>query len=203
MRYMMGVILTYTSQIGFDWLHCSASPLGVFFFFCNPCVTYLLYFCSSVPHTRSLEARIKEELVAQGLLDSEERPGPGGDSEDEVQAELLKRQAELKALGAHNRARKQELLRWGQQSIHLPQSITPDQLLANTSDSLFPCRLAKEEMRKQELRQRVRVADNEVMEAFRRIMAARQKKRTPTKKEKDQAWKALKERESILKLLDG
>jgi len=34
-------------------------------------------------------------------------------------------------------------------------------------------------------------------------MAARQKKRTPTKKEKDQAWKALKERESILKLLDG
>eukprot|EP00064_Thunnus_orientalis_P011114 superscaffoldBa00001573_g11144 len=129
---------------------------------------------ADVPHTRSLEARIKEELVAQGLLDSEERPGPGGDSEDEVLAELQKRQAELKALSAHNRARKQELLR-----------------------------LAKEEMRKQELRQRVRVSDNEVMEGFRRIMAARQKKRTPTKKEKDQAWKALKERESILKLLDG
>lgn len=64
-------------------------------------------------------------------------------------------------------------------------------------------RLAREEMRKQELRQCVRVADNEVMEAFRRIMAARQKKRTPTKKEKDQAWKALKERERILKQLDG
>lgn len=87
--------------------------------------------------------------------------------------------------------------------MHLPQSILPDQVLTNTCDLLFPCRLAKEEMRKQELRQRVRVADNEVMEAFRRIMAARQKKRTPTKKEKDQAWKALKERESILKLLDG
>lgn len=64
-------------------------------------------------------------------------------------------------------------------------------------------RLAKEEMGKQELRQRVRVSDNEVMEGFRRIMAARQKKRTPTKKEKDQAWKSLKERDSILKLLDG
>ncbi|XP_036839325.1 transcriptional adapter 3 isoform X2 [Oncorhynchus mykiss] len=128
----------------------------------------------SVPHTRSLEARIKEELMSQGLLDSEERPGAGGDSEDEVLAELHKRQAELKALSAHNRSRKQELLR-----------------------------LAKEEMRKQELRQRVRVSDNEVMEGFRRIMAARQKKRTPTKKEKDQAWKALKERDSILKLLDG
>ncbi|XP_073771638.1 transcriptional adapter 3 isoform X1 [Danio rerio] len=128
----------------------------------------------SVPHTRSLEARIREELVSQGLLDSDERQGVGGESEDEVLAELQKRQAELKALTAHNRSRKLELLK-----------------------------LAREEMRKQELRQRVRVADNEVMEAFRRIMAARQKKRTPTKKEKDQAWKALKERESILKLLDG
>ncbi|KAJ8257880.1 hypothetical protein GJAV_G00190730 [Gymnothorax javanicus] len=128
----------------------------------------------SVPHTRSLEARIKEELVSQGLLDTEDRPGTGGDSEDEVLAELHKRQAELKALSAHNRARKQDLLR-----------------------------LAKDETRKQELRQRVRISDNEVMEAFRRIMAARQKKRTPTKKEKDQAWKALKERDSILKLLDG
>ncbi|KAK1161354.1 transcriptional adapter 3 [Acipenser oxyrinchus oxyrinchus] len=125
----------------------------------------------SVPHTKSLEARIKEELVSQGLLESEDRPAE--DSEDEVLAELHKRQAELKALSAHNRARKQELLRLG-----------------------------REETKRQELRQRVRVSDNEVMDAFRKIMAARQKKRTPTKKEKDQAWKALKERESILKLLD-
>uniref|UniRef100_A0A7M4FFR2 Transcriptional adaptor 3 n=1 Tax=Crocodylus porosus TaxID=8502 RepID=A0A7M4FFR2_CROPO len=126
----------------------------------------------SVPHTKSLEGRIKEELIAQGLLDSEDRPAE--DAEDEVLAELRKRQAELKALSAHNRAKKHDLLR-----------------------------LAKEELHRQELRQRVRMADNEVMDAFRKIMAARQKKRTPTKKEKDQAWKTLKERESILKLLDG
>ncbi|NWY04757.1 TADA3 protein, partial [Nothoprocta ornata] len=63
----------------------------------------------SVPHTKSLEGRIKEELVAQGLLESEERPAE--DSEDEVLAELRKRQAELKALSAHNRAKKHELLR--------------------------------------------------------------------------------------------
>ncbi|NWX94705.1 TADA3 protein, partial [Nothoprocta pentlandii] len=61
----------------------------------------------SVPHTKSLEGRIKEELVAQGLLESEERPAE--DSEDEVLAELRKRQAELKALSAHNRAKKHEL----------------------------------------------------------------------------------------------
>uniref|UniRef100_A0A8C6V6W4 Transcriptional adaptor 3 n=2 Tax=Elapidae TaxID=8602 RepID=A0A8C6V6W4_NAJNA len=126
----------------------------------------------SVPHTKSLEGRIKEELIAQGLLESEDRPAE--DSEDEVLAELRKRQAELKALSTHNRTKKVELLR-----------------------------LAKEELHRQELRQRVRIADNEVMDAFRKIMAARQKKRTPTKKEKDQAWKSLKERESILKLLDG
>ncbi|KAG8435998.1 hypothetical protein GDO86_007189 [Hymenochirus boettgeri] len=126
----------------------------------------------SAPHTKSLEVRIKEELISHGLLESEDRPAD--DSEDEVLAELRKRQAELKALSAHNRTKKQELLRLG-----------------------------KEEMSRQELRQRVRMADNEVMDAFRKIMAARQKKRAPTKKEKDQAWKALKERESILKLLDG
>lgn len=74
-------------------------------------LTFPLSLFPSVPHTRSLEARIKEELMSQGLLDSEERPGAGGDSEDEVLAELHKRQAELKALSAHNRSRKQELLR--------------------------------------------------------------------------------------------
>lgn len=58
-----------------------------------------------------------------------------------------------------------------------------------------PHRLAKEEAEpRQELRQRVRMADNEVMDAFRKIIAARQKT-DPTKKEKDQAWKTLKERE--------
>ncbi|KFQ23973.1 Transcriptional adapter 3, partial [Mesitornis unicolor] len=142
----------------------------------------------SVPHTKSLEGRIKEELVAQGLLESEDRPAE--DSEDEVLAELRKRQAELKALSAHNRAKKHELLRDGQEYGQggARWGLTP------------PCAPPRH---RQELRQRVRMADNEVMDAFRKIMAARQKKRTPTKKEKDQAWKTLKERESILKLLDG
>lgn len=67
-------------------------------------------FPCSVPHTKSLESRIKEELIAQGLLESEERPAE--DSEDEVLAELRKRQAELKALSAHNRTKKHDLLRW-------------------------------------------------------------------------------------------
>uniref|UniRef100_A0A8C0JVV1 Transcriptional adapter 3 n=1 Tax=Canis lupus dingo TaxID=286419 RepID=A0A8C0JVV1_CANLU len=66
-----------------------------------------------------------------------------------------------------------------------------------------PFSAGKREVSQQELRQRVRMADSKVMDTFWKIMAARQKKRTPTKKEKDQAWKTRKERESILKLLDG
>ena len=41
------------------------------------------------------------------------------------------------------------------------------------------------------------------MEAYRRIQAARAKKKTPTKKEKDATVKLLKERESIMKALEA
>ncbi|XP_070533893.1 transcriptional adapter 3-like [Ptychodera flava] len=126
----------------------------------------------SVPHTRALEARIREELLYQGLLDTDDQIGE--ETDDEVMAELKKRQAELKALAAHNRSQKQRLYR-----------------------------LAKEEMKKQDLRAKARVVDSEVMEAYRRIQAARQKKRSPTKKERETALRALRERETLLKLLDS
>ncbi|XP_072015314.1 transcriptional adapter 3-like [Amphiura filiformis] len=127
----------------------------------------------TVPHTRALEARIREELFTQGLLDVDDSITEDIET-DEVLAELQKRQAELRALSSHNRNQKNRLVR-----------------------------LAKEEMKRQELRQKMRAADNETMEAFRRIMAARQKKRSPTKKEKDQAWKVLKERETLAKQLNS
>lgn len=57
--------------------------------------------------------------------------------EDEVLLELQKRQEELKALYAHNRTQKQRLVK-----------------------------LAKEEIKRQELRQKLRAADNEVSLAF-------------------------------------
>ena len=41
------------------------------------------------------------------------------------------------------------------------------------------------------------------MEAFRKIQAAKQKKKAPTKKERDAALKALKEREVIVKQLEA
>ncbi|XP_071795539.1 transcriptional adapter 3-B-like [Asterias amurensis] len=125
----------------------------------------------TVPHTRALEARLREELLHLGLLDADDPVTD--DTDDEILVELEKRQAELRALSAHNRSQKMRLYR-----------------------------LAKEELKRQELRQKMRACDNETMDAFRRIMAARQKKRSPTKKEKDQAWKTIKEREGLVKQLD-
>ena len=62
---------------------------------------------------------------------------------------------------------------------------------------------AKEEMARQEVRNKLQAADNEVMDAYRKISQARAKKKPPTKKERDQAWKALKEREIIIKQLES
>lgn len=42
-----------------------------------------------------------------------------------------------------------------------------------------------------------------LLEAYRKVQSARQKKRQPTKKEKDAVWKILHEREAIMKQLDG
>ncbi|XP_022094094.1 transcriptional adapter 3-B-like isoform X2 [Acanthaster planci] len=126
----------------------------------------------TVPHTRALEARLREELLHLGLLDADDPVTD--DTDDEILVELQKRQAELRALSAHNRSQKMRLYR-----------------------------LAKEEMKRQEVRQKLRAADNEAMDAFRRIMAAKQKKRSPTKKERDQAWKVIKEREALVKQLES
>ena len=45
-------------------------------------------------------------------------------------------------------------------------------------------------------------ADKEVCEAYRRIALSRSKKKSPSKKEREMAWKALKDREAILKQLE-
>ena len=123
-----------------------------------------------VPHTRTLEARIKEELMFQGLLDSEDQGDE--DNDDEVLSELKRHQNELHALIAHSRQQKQDLYK-----------------------------LAQEEMKRQELRHRGQLADAEVMEAFRKLLACKQKRKSPTKKEKDSAYKVLKEREAIFRVL--
>ncbi|XP_064635509.1 transcriptional adapter 3-B-like [Lineus longissimus] len=93
--------------------------------------------------------------------------------DDEVLMELKRKMAELKSLSAHNVVMTKRLHK-----------------------------LAKEEMARQEMKKKMAAADAEVMDAFRRIGASKSKKKTPTKKEKESAMKALKERTTIVKQLE-
>lgn len=130
----------------------------------------------NVSNSEALEARVKKELQDQGILDPNEddiKEEPTEMEQDEIYEELIRCQTELRAVSAHNL---QQLKR-----------------LTKT---------AREEMGRQELRNKLAAADNEVMEAYKKISTARSKKKPPSKKEKEQAWKALKEREIILKQLE-
>ncbi|ESP04697.1 hypothetical protein LOTGIDRAFT_207498 [Lottia gigantea] len=118
-----------------------------------------------------LERRIKRELEEQGILDFEDKEDDNPD--DEILAEIRKKQSELRLLCQRN-------------------MIITNQLHVK----------AKEQMAKQAMKKKLSAADTEVMEAYRKIQAAKQKKKTPTKKEKDAAWKALKERDAIMQNLD-
>lgn len=128
-------------------------------------------------NTAQLERRIRKELEEHGILSMDDILNVSHSSnsdDDEILQELKRNQSELKALSTKNQAHLKRLLN-----------------------------LAKKEISKQELNKKLQNADNEVTEAYRRIIIAKQKKRSPTKKEKEQAWKALKERENILKQLEN
>uniref|UniRef100_T1J1J5 Rho GTPase-activating protein 190 n=1 Tax=Strigamia maritima TaxID=126957 RepID=T1J1J5_STRMM len=92
--------------------------------------------------------------------------------DDEILAELRRCQAELKQITTQNLQAKRRLHK-----------------------------LAKEEMQQQDLRKKLQIIDSEVMEVYRKMQITRQKKKTPTKKEKDQAWKLLRDRENLINLI--
>ena len=128
-----------------------------------------------VPHARTLEVKIRQELAAQGIIEtSDYGEVDNEDGGDEVLNELKKRQAELQALVKFNQKMKRELLE-----------------------------SAQTEMRKQELRHRVQSADAEVLEWFRKFSSYKQNKKSPTKREREMASNALKERETILRVLNS
>lgn len=95
------------------------------------------------------------------------------DENDEILRELRAKQAELKAVCQHNVMATKKLYK-----------------------------IAKEEMARQELKRKVAASDSEVMEAYRKIQVAKQKKKTPTKKEREAVIKTLKDREQLMKTLD-
>jgi len=93
---------------------------------------------------------------------------------DEIHNELLRCQQELKAVSQHNQTQLKRL-----------------------------AKAAREEMSRQEVRNKLLEADKEVCDAYKRIALARSKKKSPAKKERDQAWKSIKDREAILKQLES
>lgn len=95
------------------------------------------------------------------------------DDDDEILMELRRCQTELRAVSNHNIAQLTRLLN-----------------------------LARDSLVRHDLKKRLRDADQKVLEAYRTIAAARQKKKTPSKKDKDIAWKAIKDREVIVRQLD-
>uniref|UniRef100_A0A0K2TK42 Transcriptional adapter 3Blike [Megachile rotundata] n=1 Tax=Lepeophtheirus salmonis TaxID=72036 RepID=A0A0K2TK42_LEPSM len=133
----------------------------------------------------SLEAHVFKELEEQGIFDSgkeeeeEDEEEEGGEDEeedenDEILEELKRCQKELRALSSHNLVQLKRLMK-----------------------------CAKDEMVRQEMRNKLNEADKRVMEAYKKISHNRSLKKEPSKKDKDFAWKALKERELILNQLES
>ncbi|XP_064476850.1 transcriptional adapter 3-like isoform X2 [Ornithodoros turicata] len=94
-------------------------------------------------------------------------------SDDQVLAELRRCQAELRALSAHNSTQLATLLK-----------------------------RARDRLQEQELRKKLRIVDNEVLDVFRRISSTRQRKKSPTKKDREQALRALRDRQALVRQVD-
>lgn len=93
--------------------------------------------------------------------------------DDEILAEIKRCQQDLMALSSHNVAQLKRLLS-----------------------------LAQEESKRQALKRKICVADNDVVENYNKLIAAKQRKVPLTRKEQEKAWASLREREALLSQLN-
>ena len=100
--------------------------------------------------------------------------GENDEQDDEILQELKRSQSVLRALRSHNKHSVNKLLS-----------------LANST------------MKKQEVRHKAKVLDAEVQDIFRRFAAAKAKKKGLSRKDREFAWKAIREREALWKLVDN
>ncbi|XP_071440107.1 transcriptional adapter 3-B isoform X2 [Hetaerina americana] len=63
--------------------------------------------------------------------------------------------------------------------------------------------MAREQLPRQELKKKLKIVDSEVRDVYKKFAAAKLKKRVPSKREKEQAWRVLKERDYLLRQLYG
>ncbi|XP_012543058.1 transcriptional adapter 3-B [Monomorium pharaonis] len=94
--------------------------------------------------------------------------------DDEILAEIKRCQQELSALSNHNVMQLKRLLN-----------------------------LAQEESKRQALKRKISIADNEVIEHYQKLSLAKQRKMPLTKKDHEKAWTCLRERETLLEQLNA
>lgn len=115
-----------------------------------------------VNNAKNLEKRIRQQLEEYSILGQQDDI-PFTSEEDEVLRELLGHQHELLTIQTQNRILMQQLLKKARRHRELEGE-----------------------------REKLKEANADVIAAYHRLIQAKQRKRNPTKKEKDSAWKALK-----------
>lgn len=123
-------------------------------------------------NAKNLEKRIRQELEEYDILDRQDEI-PYTSEEDEVLRELVACQHELLTVQNQNRSYMQSLLQKAKRYLELDVE-----------------------------REKLREANADVIAAYQRLVQAKQKKRNPTKKERDVAVKAFKIQEAIFKKCD-
>lgn len=119
---------------------------------------------SSYKNSLTLEKCLRKELVEQGILDLEDLPPLTNPADDEILAEIKKCQTELTAVRKENCRNLKNLIG-----------------------------LCKQEMIRLNLKKQLDQVDMECIDVYKKMVAAKQKKRPITKKEKEDAWRAINE----------
>lgn len=119
---------------------------------------------NSYKNSLTLEKCLRKELVEQGILDPEDLPPLTNPADDEILAEIKKCQTELTAVRKDNCRNLKNLIG-----------------------------LCKQEMIRLNLKKQLDQVDMECIDIYKKMVAAKQKKRPITKKEKDDAWRAINE----------
>ncbi|CAG4952266.1 unnamed protein product [Colias eurytheme] len=119
---------------------------------------------NSYKNSLTLEKCLRKELVEQGILDPEDLPPLTNPADDEILAEIKKCQTELTAVRKENCRNLKNLIG-----------------------------LCKQEMIRLNLKKQLDHVDMECIDIYKKMVAAKQKKRPITKKEKEDAWRAINE----------
>lgn len=94
--------------------------------------------------------------------------------QDQLLSELIRCQKQLRSVSAHNMLQLDRLLK-----------------------------LSRHQLRRQQLKSQLQEADEQVQEAYRAVASARQQQRPPSSAERDAAWRALRSRDDIIKVLEA